>query len=61
MKQWMIFGLAFICVLVMLYAGIAGLNNDNQRGGLFFIFVGAMTVIGLLIDFVNHLRARRSM
>jgi hypothetical protein len=27
---------------------------------LLFIFVGSMTVIGLVIDFINHLRTRRT-
>lgn len=61
MKQWMSFVLVFLCVLVMLYAGFNGLSNDNERSGLFFIFVGVMTVIGLAIDFVIHLRAKKIM
>jgi hypothetical protein len=61
MKQWLIFALAFLLVLALLYAGYNGLSNDNQRTGLFFLFVGAMTVVGLTIDFINHLRTKRSM
>jgi uncharacterized membrane protein len=61
MKQWMIFGLAFVCVAVMLFAGIEALSNNHQRSGMFFTFVGLMTIIGLVIDFINHIKTRRSM
>ena len=61
MKKLMVFGLAFLCVMCMLYAGLDALSNNQQRIGLFFTFVGSMTVIGLVIDFVNHLRTRRTM
>jgi hypothetical protein len=61
MKKWMVFGLALLCVMVMLYAGYDALSNHHNRTGLFFTFVGSMTVIGLAIDFINHLRSRRFM
>lgn len=61
MKKWMVFGLALLCVLVMLYAGLDALSNHQSRTGMFFTFVGSMTVIGLAIDLINHLRTRRSM
>jgi len=61
MKKWMVFVLAFICVMTMLYAGFDALSNHQERTGLFFTFVGLMTVIGLTIDFINHLKTRRSM
>lgn len=61
MKKWMVFSLAFLCVIVMLYAGLDALSNHQNRTGMFFTFVGSMTVIGLAIDLVNHLKTRRSM
>ena len=61
MKKWMVFALAFVCVLVMLYAGIDALSNHQGRTGLFFTFVGSMTVIGLAIDVIQHLKTKRFM
>ena len=61
MKKWIVFCLAFASVMVMLYAGIDALANKQERIGMFFTFVGLMTVIGLAIDFVNHLKTRRTM
>lgn len=61
MKKWMIFFLAFLCVVVMLWAGIDAVANHQSRWGMFFTFVGSMTIIGLAIDVVNHVRARRPM
>ena len=61
MKKWLVFALAFLCVASMLYAGIDALANRQERTGLFLTFVGAMTVIGLVIDFVKHLKSRRWM
>ena len=61
MKKWVVFVLAFVAVLSMLYAGLDALSNHQNRTGLFFTFVGSMTVIGLVLDFVNHLKTRRSM
>ena len=61
MKKWVVFVLAFVAVLSMLYAGLDALSNHQERTGLFFTFVGSMTVIGLVLDFVNHLKTRRWM
>ena len=61
MKKWIVFGLAFLCVLAMLYVGLDALSHNQQRTGLFLTFVGSMTVIGLGIDLINHLKTRRSM
>ena len=62
MKKWTIFCLAFVCVVAMLYAGVDALSNNQTGTGLFLTFVGSMTVIGLVIDFYNHIKgARRSM
>ena len=61
MKKWFPFVLAFLSVMTMLYAGFDALSNQEERTGLFFTFVGLMTVIGLAIDFINHLKTHRSM
>jgi hypothetical protein len=61
MKKWIVFALAFICVLLMIYVGYDALSRNQERVGLFFTFVGSMTVVGLVLDFVNHLKTRRSM
>ena len=61
MKKWFVFILAFVCVLAMLYAGFDALSKHQERTGLFLTFVGSMTVIGLLMDFINHLRSRPGM
>lgn len=61
MKQWMVFVLAFLGVLIMLYAGVDALSRNQERTGMFFTFVGIMTIIGLVIDLVNHLKTRRIM
>lgn len=61
MKKWMVFVLAFLAVTSMLYAGYDALSNHQERTGLFFTFVGFMTVIGLVMDFINHLKSRRWM
>lgn len=61
MKKWMVFGLAFVGVLIMLYAGIDALSNHQERTGMFFTFVGFMTIIGLAIDFIKHIKTRKTM
>ncbi len=61
MKNWIVFALALLCVLSMLFVGLDALSNDQERMGMFFTFVGSMTVIGLVMDFINHLKARRPM
>lgn len=61
MKNWLVFALALACVLSMLFVGLDALSNDKERMGMFFTFVGSMTVIGLVMDFINHLKARRPM
>ena len=61
MKKWLVFALAFVCVVSMLYVGFDALSNHQERTGLFFTFVGFMTIIGLVVDFINHLKSRRWM
>lgn len=59
MRNWLVFLLAFLGVVAMLYIGVDALSGNNARMGMFFTFVGSMTVVGLLIDVINHLRTRR--
>ena len=54
-KNLLIFGLAFLAVTALLYAGLNGMTND-QSYGFFFTFIGAITTIGLGLDVVNQLR-----
>lgn len=61
MRKWFVFCLAFLCVIMMLCVGFQALSNHHERTGLFFTFVGSMTIIGLVIDFINHLKTRRTM
>lgn len=58
MKKWMIFALAFLGVFAMIYAGIEAISNHQERAGMFFVFVGGMTVIGLVLDLANHLKTK---
>ena len=61
MKKWLIFLLAFIGVATMIYVGVDQLAGNNHGTGMFFTFVGGMTVIGLVLDVANHLKTRRWM
>ena len=55
MKNFFLLFLALVGVIITLYAGLNGLMKDHNYG-LFFLFIGAVTTIGLAIDVVNHLR-----
>jgi len=61
MKKWMVFTLALVCIVLMLLAGLDALEKDQQKMGMLLTFVGSMSVIGLAIDVIQHLRTRRSM
>ena len=61
MKKWMVFLLAFVCVSLLIYAGIDAMSRNQGRMGMFLTFVGGMTVIGLALDVINHLKPRRWM
>jgi len=61
MKKWMVFLLAFLSVVLMICAGLNALSHHQERTGLFFTFVGGMTVIGLVMDLINHLKSQRWM
>lgn len=54
-KNVVLFGLALLAVVALLYAGVDGLSNDHSYG-FFFTFTGAITTVGLGLDVVNHLR-----
>lgn len=55
MKNFVLLSLAILAVMIMLYAGLQGLMKDHAYGS-FFLFIGAITTIGLGIDVVNHLK-----
>ena len=61
MKKWMVFVLAFACVVLLIYAGVDALSRHQERMGMFLTFVGGMTVIGLALDVIKHLKPRRWM
>ena len=57
MKNILIFSLAIIGVSVLVYTG-TDLLSSHHKLGLFFIFVGGCTSIGLTIDIVAHVKER---
>lgn len=57
----MVFALAFAAIVLMLVAGFDALEKDHERMGMLLTFAGSMSVIGLAIDIIQHLRTRRSM
>lgn len=57
MKNLTLLALAFLMVIVLLFAGVNGLLNDYSYGP-FLTFVGGCTAIGLSIDVVNHVKLR---
>lgn len=61
MKKWMVFVLAFAGVMLLIYAGVDALSRHQERMGMFLTFVGGMTVIGLALDVIKHLKTRRWM
>lgn len=55
MRNFLMLGLALLAVMALLYAGLNGLMK-NHSYGFFFIFIGALTTIGLGLDVVNQLK-----
>jgi hypothetical protein len=55
MKKIFVFLLVLLAVIVTLYAGLNGLIQNHSYGTI-FIFVGAITTVGLALDVVNHLK-----
>lgn len=55
MKKIFVFLLVLLAVIVTLYAGLKGLIQNHSYGTI-FIFVGAITTVGLGLDVVNHLK-----
>ena len=55
MKNIFLLSLAFVAVVIAMYAGLHGLTQ-NHSYGLFFLFTGAITTIGLGIDVVSQLQ-----
>ena len=54
-KNFVLLSLAFLAVIVILFAGLNGLTKDHPYG-FFLTFVGAITTIGLGMDVVGQLR-----
>lgn len=57
MKNYLMFSLALLAVVIMLYAGLNGLIKHHSYG-FFFTFVGGITTVGLGLDVVNHLKVQ---
>jgi hypothetical protein len=57
MKSLKVFGLSFFAVGLMILIGMMQMSN-NQNGGIFFIFVGTCTMLGLAIDMTNHVKEK---
>jgi len=57
MRNIKIFSLALLAVATVLFMGFQQLSR-HESGGLFFIFVGACTAVGLTIDIVVHIKGR---
>jgi hypothetical protein len=57
MRNIKIFCLSFLAVGMMILIGMMQMSN-NETGGIFFIFVGTCTLLGLAIDMVNHVKER---
>lgn len=55
MKNILLIILSIVAVIVMLAAGVDGLNKDYTYGP-FVTFVGCCTGIGLVIDVYNHVQ-----
>ena len=57
MKSITIFTLAILGVCAMVYTG-TDLLSSNHKLGLFFIFVGGCTSVGLSIDIIAHMKEK---
>lgn len=55
MKSYLMFSLALLTVVALLYAGLNGMVKDHSYG-FFFTFIGGITTVGLGLDVVNHLK-----
>jgi hypothetical protein len=52
-----VFGLSIFAVVIMILMGVQQLSV-NQDLGMFFVFVGGCTAIGLVLDLVNYIKLR---
>lgn len=57
MRSLKIFGLAFLAVIMIILIGVMQLSDD-QTGGIFFLFVGICTFVGLAIDMATHMKEK---
>ena len=57
MRNTKIFCLSFLAVGMMILIGMMQMSN-HEAGGIFFVFVGSCTMLGLAIDVANHVKER---
>jgi hypothetical protein len=57
MRSLKVFGLSFFALSLMILIGVMQMSQD-EAGGVFFLFVGTCTMIGLAIDMANHVKER---
>jgi site-specific recombinase len=52
-----VFGLSILAIAIIILMGIQQLPVNHDLG-MFFVFVGGCTAIGLTLDLVNHVKER---
>ncbi|RAW00125.1 hypothetical protein [Pseudochryseolinea flava] len=57
MQSVKVFGLAILGVVIVIMMGVQQLPF-NQNLGLFFVFIGGCTSIGVLLDLITHIKVR---
>jgi len=57
MRSIKIYSLSIFAITLMILMGFHEMSN-NHNGGVFFVFVGTCTAIGLTIDMVGYARER---
>jgi len=57
MQSVKVFGLSIVAVVIIIVMGLQQLPI-NQHLGLFFVFVGGCTSIGILLDLITHIKGR---
>jgi hypothetical protein len=57
MRSLKVFGLSFFAVALMILIGVMQMS-ENEASGIFFIFVGTCTMIGLSIDMANYVKEK---
>lgn len=57
MQSVKVFGLSILAVVIIILMGVQQLPI-NQNLGLFFVFVGGCTSIGILLDLITHIKGK---